>query len=63
MAEITILDAGVLFILTVAPKAVVPIPIVAVSTAVVNVATPATLTSQESYKSARAQAVKKKVEL
>ena len=43
LAETTILDAGVLFILTAAPKAVVPIPIAAVSTAVVNVATPATL--------------------
>ena len=34
-----------------------------VSSNIIRVATPATLTSQESYKSARAQAVKKKVEL
>ena len=34
-----------------------------VASNIIRVATPATLTSQESYKSARAQAVKKKVEL
>ena len=34
-----------------------------VNSNIIRVATPATLTSQESYKSARAQAVKKKVEL